>query len=357
MYVDKKLGGIQAVQTLSRLNRAHPGKDTTYILDFQNDTGDILQAFRTYYETAALEATTDPNLVLDLRAKLDAAGHYDDYEVERVAKVELDPQAKQSQLVAAIQPVADRLLKRYKAAAQSLAAAEAAGQSQAAAEAKDTLDALVLFKGDMGAFNRLYAFLSQMFDYGNTDIEKRFLFYRRLLPLLEFGRERDTVDLSKVARTHDTVRSAGKQALALAGGGSYARAPMDAVGSGRIQEKEQAYLAEIIERVNGLFEGQIRDEDQLQYVDGALKGKLLQNDTLAKQAADNSKEQFANSPDLNQALVNAIIDALDVHNTLSSQALGSTRVQQGLKEILLGPGQLYELLRSGHGRGGAPAFR
>ncbi|WP_298574488.1 DEAD/DEAH box helicase family protein [uncultured Luteimonas sp.] len=355
MYVDKKLGGIQAVQTLSRLNRAHPGKDTTYILDFQNDTDEILQAFRTYYETAELEATTDPNLVLDLRAKLDAAGHYDDYEVERVAKVELDPQAKQSQLVTAIQPVADRLLKRYKAAAQALAVAEAAGQTQAVAEAKDALDALVLFKGDMDAFNRLYAFLSQMFDYGNTDIEKRFLFYRRLLPLLEFGRERDTVDLSKVVLTHHTLRSAGKQALALAGSGSYALPPMDAVGSGRIQEKEQAYLAEIIERVNGLFEGQIRDEDQLQYVDGALKGKLLQNDTLAKQAADNSKEQFANSPDLNQALVNAIIDALDVHNTLSSQALASNRVQQGLKDILLGPGQLYELLRSGRGRGGAAA--
>ncbi len=355
MYVDKKLGGIQAVQTLSRLNRAHPGKDTTYVLDFQNHTDDILQAFRTYYETAELEATTDPNLVLDLRAKLDAAGHYDDYEVERVAKVELDPQAKQSQLVAAIQPVADRLLKRYKAAAQALAAAEAAGQSQAAAEAKDTLDALVLFKGDMGAFNRLYAFLSQMFDYGNTDIEKRFLFYRRLLPLLEFGRERDTVDLSKVVLTHHTLRSAGKQTLALAGSGNYALPPMDAVGSGRIQEKEQAYLAEIIERVNGLFEGQIRDEDQLQYVDGALKGKLLQNETLAKQAADNSKEQFANSPDLNQALVNAIIDALDVHNTLSSQALASNRVQQGLKDILLGPGKLYELLRSRPGGGGASA--
>src|SRR5690606_10547255 len=174
MYVDKKLGGSEAVQTRSRIKRTYAGKDTTYILDLQNDTDGILQAFRTYYETAELEATTDPNLVLDLRAKLDAAGHYDDYEVERVAKGEWDPHAQQSQLVAAIQPVADRLLRRYKAAAQVLAASEASGQSQAVAEAKDALDALVLFKGDMGAFNRLYAFLSQMFDYGNTDIEKRF---------------------------------------------------------------------------------------------------------------------------------------------------------------------------------------
>ena len=91
MYVDKMLGGIQAVQTLSRLNRAHPGKDTTYILDFVNDAGDILKAFKTYYETAELEARTDPHLVYDLRAKLDATGYYDDFEVDRVAKVDTDP--------------------------------------------------------------------------------------------------------------------------------------------------------------------------------------------------------------------------------------------------------------------------
>ncbi|MDD3354202.1 DEAD/DEAH box helicase family protein [Zoogloea sp.] len=115
MYVDKRLGGIQAVQTLSRLNRAHPGKDTTYILDFVNDAEDILAAFKTYYETAQLEATTDPNLVFDLRAKLDASGHYDRFEVDRVAQVETDPKGTQKQLDAAISPVADRLLKRYKA--------------------------------------------------------------------------------------------------------------------------------------------------------------------------------------------------------------------------------------------------
>ncbi|MFN9195169.1 MAG: type I restriction endonuclease subunit R, partial [Pseudomonadota bacterium] len=102
MYVDKMLGGSQAVQTLSRLNRAHPGKDTTYILDFVNDPVDVLKAFKTYYETAELESATDPHLVYDLRAKLDAAGHYDDFEVERVVQVELDPKGTQKELDAAI---------------------------------------------------------------------------------------------------------------------------------------------------------------------------------------------------------------------------------------------------------------
>lgn len=346
MYVDKMLGGIQAVQTLSRLNRANPGKDTTYILDFVNDAGDILKAFKTYYETAQLEATTDPHHVYDLRAKLDATGYYDDFEVDRVAKVEFDPKGTQAQLSTAITPVADRLLKRFKAAQQDKAAAEAQHDDKPAQAAKDTLDALVLFKNDMGAFVRLYAFLSQIFDYGNTDIEKRFLFYKRLIPLLEFGRERDTVDLSKVVLTHHSLRNTGRQPLSLNHGEAPKLPPMDAVGSGAVQEKERAFLDEIIAKVNGLFEGELTDDDQLMYVNGVIKGKLLENELLVQQAASNSKEQFANSPDLKDALLHAIMDALEAHNTMSTQALGSDRVREGLKDILLGPAQLYESLRA-----------
>mgnify|MGYP002755814457 FL=1 len=342
MYVDKMLGGIQAVQTLSRLNRAHPGKDTTYILDFVNEPAEVLKAFKTYYETAELEATTDPHAVYDLRAKLDATGYYDEFEVERVAKVDLDPNGTQKQLDAAIAPVADRLLKRYKAAQLDKAAAEEHGDEKAAKAAKDTLEALALFKNDMGAYVRLYAFLSQIFDYGNTDIEKRFLFYKRLIPLLEFGRERDTVDLSKVVLTHHTLKSRGKQPMTLNADGTYKLAPMDAVGTGGVQEKQRAYLVEIIAKVNGLFEGELSDDDQLVYVNGVLKGKLLENETLVQQAASNSKEQFSNSPDLKDALLHAIMDALEAHQTMSTQALGSERVRDGLKDILLGPAQLYE---------------
>jgi len=355
MYIDKMLGGIQAVQTLSRLNRAHPGKDTTYVLDFVNDPPEILKAFKTYFETAELEAVTDPHQVYDLRAKLDAAGYYDEFEVDRVAAVDLDPNGTQKQLNAAIAPVADRLLKRYKAARLEQSAAEDKQDDKAAKAAKDQLEALVLFKNDMGAFVRLYAFLGQIFDYGNTDIEKRFLFYKRLIPLLDFGRERDTVDLSKVVLTHHTLKSRGNQPMGLNADGSYKLTPMDAVGSGSVQEKQQAYLVEIIEKVNGLFEGELTDDDQLVYVNGVLKGKLLENETLVQQAASNSKEQFANSPDLKDALTHAIMEALDAHQTMSAQALGSERVRDGLKHILLGPAQLYEALRARSGVGGSAA--
>ena len=351
MYVDKMLGGIQAVQTLSRLNRSYPGKENTYVLDFVNEPTDILTAFKTYYETAELEAVTDPHLVYDLRAKLDASGFYDDYEVDRVAKVDLDPNGTQKQLDAAIAPVADRLLKRYKSAQQDMALAEDKHDEKAARAAKDQMEALLLFKNDMGAYTRLYAFLSQIFDYGNTGIEKRFLFYKRLVPLLDFGRERDTVDLSKVVLTHHTLKSQGRQAMGLNADGSYKLQAMDAVGSGSVQEKQQAFLNEIIEKVNGLFEGDVSDGDKLVYVNGVIKGKLLENETLVRQAASNSKNQFDNSPDVMPALVDAIIDAGDAHQSMMSQALGSERVLQGLIEFLFGPGQLYESLRAKAGAG------
>ncbi len=355
MYVDKMLGGIQAVQTLSRLNRAHPGKDTTYILDFVNDAGDVLKAFKTYYETAELEAATDPHLVYDLRAKLDAAGYYDEFEVDRVAKVDTDPHGTQKELDAAIAPVADRLLKRYKAAQAEKTAADEKQDEKASHAAKDTLDALLLFKNDMAAYIRLYSFLSQIFDYGNTAIEKRFLFYKRLIPLLEFDRERDTVDLSKVVLTHHTLKNTGKQSLGLAEGDKYKLPPMDAIGSGSVQEKQQAYMAEIIQKVNGLFEGELTDDDQLVYVNGVILGKLLENRQLQKQAVSNSKQQFDNSPDINEAVMDAIMDAQDAYASMSMQALGSKRIRDGLRDILLGPAQLYELLRARHATGaGAP---
>jgi type I restriction enzyme R subunit len=345
MYVDKKLGGIQAVQTLSRLNRAYPNKDTTYILDFVNDPNAVLEAFKTYFDTAELETTTDPHIVYDLRSKLDSSGHYDDYEVDRVAKVEMDPKGTQTQLSAAIAPVGDRLLKRFSAAKAEKKATEDREDPRAAQDAKDEMESLILFKGDMITFVRLYAFLSQIFDYGNTDIEKRFLFYKRLIPLLEFGRERDTVDLSKVILTHHNLRNTGKQPLNLYTGQSEKLKPIHAAGTGSVQEKDKALLNEIIEKVNGLFEGELTDNDQLVYVNGLVM-KMVENETLIQQAANNSKEQFANSPDLKTALVNAIMDALDAHSTMSSQALNSERIRDGLKDTLLGPAGLYEALRA-----------
>jgi type I restriction enzyme R subunit len=350
MYVDKRLGGIQAVQTLSRLNRAYRGphgsKDTTYVLDFVNDAQEVLEAFKMYYQTAELAGVTDPNLVYDLRAKLDASGYYDGNEVDRVVAAELGAHASQAELSAAIAPVADRLLKRYKAAQERMRAARDQDDASAEKDARDEMAALVLFKHNLGAFQRVYTFLAQIFDYGNTDIEKRAIFYRRLLPLLDFGRERAGVDLSKVVLTHHRLRDLGKASMSLVGGEYPKLEPMTETGGHEIRDPAKELLIEIITRVNDIFEGELSEDDKLVYVNNVLKGKMLESDILVQQASSNTKEQFANSPDFDKTMMNAIIDAFAAHGTMSRQALDSENVRRGLKDILLGPAQLYEALRN-----------
>jgi type I restriction enzyme R subunit len=133
--------------------------------------------------------------------------------------------------------------------------------------------------------------------------------------------------------------------LALVNGEYPKLAPLTEPGSGEVREKEKIYLAAIIAKVNDLFEGELTDDDKLIYVNHVLKGKLLESDILVQQANNNTKEQFANSPDLANELMNAIMDALTAHSSLSKQALGSEKVRSGLKDVLLGPAQLYEALR------------
>ena len=346
MYVDKRLAGIQAVQTLSRLNRSCKGKDKTYVLDFVNEPEDVLAAFKTYYETAELANTSDPNLVFNLREKLDAAGHYDDFEVERVVNVELKPTATQGELAAAVEPVVDRLQKQYKAAIEAIKQATAANNNGAIEAAKSERDALLLFQKDMGAFQRAYTFLSQIYDYGNTALEKRSIFYRQVLRLLEFGREREGIDLSKVVLTHHNLRNKGTQAMPLNQGNNPQLEPLKEAGGGNVQEKQKALLTEIIKRVNELFEGDLTDGDKLIYVQHVLLEKLKESKTLVLQAKNNNKNQFFSSPDFDTEYMNAIMDSHEANKLMSTQALNSATVRSGLKDVLMNLVGLYEVLRA-----------
>jgi type I restriction enzyme, R subunit len=348
MYVDRRLAGIQAVQTLSRLNRCHPGKDTTFVVDFVNEPDDILAAFKTYYATAELAEATDPNLILDLKTKLDAQGHYDEFEIERVVKVLLahihTGKAKQSQLIGALEPVAQRLMTLHQQARLAYRQAEAINDPDGLKRAKEELEALSLFRNDMGTYVRFYTFLSQIFDYANTGMEKRAMFYKALLPLLEFEREINTVDLSKVVLSRYHLRDRGQRALHLGEGESPA-IPGLAPGGGGVQDKEKVQLAEIIEKLNDLFSGELSDSDKVTYVRAVIRGKLMESTTLQQQASANSKEQFANSPDFGREFLEAVMGSFDAHRVMSTQTLNSTVVQDGFKDLLLNHTSLYEDLR------------
>ena len=204
---------------------------------------------------------------------------------------------------------------------------------------------MVLFKRDIAVFVRLYTFLSQIINYGNPDVEKRSIFFKRLIPLLEFGREREGIDLSKVVLTHHHLKDLGKQALKLGQGDKPLLDPIKEAGTGSVNEKQKVRLAEVIEKVNELFGKETTDQDQLVYVTQVIKGKLLESETLRQQAASNTKEQFSNSPDLRKENMNAIMSALDAHTSMSTKALNSELVRDGMLEVLLRHTGLYEALR------------
>jgi type I restriction enzyme R subunit len=112
-----------------------------------------------------------------------------------------------------------------------------------------------------------------------------------------------------------------------------------------VQEKDKVLLREMIARVNDLFDGELTEGDKLVYVNEVIKGKLLESLTLREQARNNSREQFAGSPDLARAIVDAVMEALDAHTAMSTQALDSEDVRRGLKDVLLDHAGLYESLR------------
>lgn len=333
MYVDKRLDGIQAVQTLSRLNRTYPGKDVTFILDFVNDPEEILAAFKPYYRKAELADVSDPNLIHEIQTKLDDAGICQEEDIERCIAAFLKPKSLQSDYLKALDPAADRFEKRWKAAKAKEAEGKAKKDAGLEKEGLEAQEALLLFKRDLASFLKLYDFLSQIFNYADTALEKRSIAFKLLLPLLKAERSREKVDLGDVVMTHHALRNKGEKPLVLGDGEKLP--PITGAGSGGVAEKIKVRLSEILAKVNELFEGQdLTEADRINYINH-LRDKMLESDILAKQAASNAKDQFKASPDFNAAMTDAIIGAYESHKSMSEQALKSETVRAGLADLLL----------------------
>jgi type I restriction enzyme R subunit len=320
MYVDKRLAGVTAVQTLSRLNRKHPGKTDTFVLDFVNKQEEILSAFLPYFKTAQLSGVSDPNIIHDLQAKLDATRIYTPSEVDAFALSYFDPKDGQKQLQAFVAPAVDRYRERRKKALEK-------GDKKA-------LDALDLFRKDSLSFVRVYEFLSQIINYADSDLEKHCVFLRHLLPWLKPGNEKEPIDLSAVELTHYRLKDLGKRRIQLGDEDGEAKLkPLTEIGEGVPRDPEQVYLSEIITRMNTLFEGELTDADLLNYAHH-VRDKMLESEVLAQQAATNSKEQFALG-DFNTIMMDAVIEGLDNYQSMASQVLGSEKVKKGFADLLL----------------------
>lgn len=308
MYVDKRLSGVMAVQTLSRLNRIYPGKEETFVLDFINKPDEILKSFQPYYRGAELEDVTDPNIVHELQTKLDHAGVYFPAEVEGFAAAFFDPKRRQAGLHAFLKPAADRFYALDE---------EEADQ----------------FRKDLTSFLRMYDFLSQIIAYNDTDLEKLYAFGKNLMPRIAERGTSSLLDLnSDVRLTHYRLQKQSEQTLDLSTGEATKLRPASDTGTGKALTDEQKKLAEIVAKMNDLFAGDLTEADLVGYVT-TIKGKLLESEKLAEQAASNNEQQFAMG-DFKDILTDLVIDGQNGHNKIADQLLKDERIFTAVQGML-----------------------
>ena len=262
MYVDKALSGIKAVQTLSRLNRAHPQKYDCFVLDFQNNSEAITYAFQDYYRTTLLAEETDPNKLHDLKASLDGAQVYSSAQIQQVVELFLSGAERDK-----LDPILDACVAVYVGTLDE--------------------DAQVDFKGKAKAFCRTYSFLSSVIPYTNAEWEKLSIFLNLLTPKLPAPKEEDLSQGILEAIDMDSYRVEKKSAMQIALADSDAEiepAPTD--GGGHKSEPELDRLSNILKTFNDHFGTLFTDSDRV--------AKRIREDIAPKVAADaayqNAKE-------------------------------------------------------------------
>ena len=248
MYVDKKLGGVAAVQTLSRLNRIYPpDKQETTVIDFANEAEDIRKAFEPYYDRTLLSEATDTNLLYDLQGELENFHFYTTDDVEAFARIFFDPKSTQDKLHAALVPVVDR----FKAAQE---AEEESGTTEL--ETRD-------FRSKCNDYVRLYAFLSQIITFTDADLEKLYVFCRLLLRKLPLKREQLPVEVQQnIDMDSYTLKQTGSGKIGLDRGQAELEPirKKDVFGSPGEQVEP---LSHIIKELNDRFGTDFTEEDKV----------------------------------------------------------------------------------------------
>jgi type I restriction enzyme R subunit len=263
MYVDKKLGGVNAVQTLSRLNRTHPEKRGTMVLDFANEADEIKAAFEPYYETTLLSESTDPNLLYEIQTRLAAFPIYIEADVDAFARLYFDPKATQDQLYAVLAPV----VGRFRTISED--------------EQHD-------FRGQLTDYVRLYAFLAQVLTFADADLEKLYAFARHLRRLLpadrsELPREvQQNIDMESY-RIQQT--GSGKIGLERRPG---VLEPVGTKGAHRAAPEELETLSRIIAELNERFGLNLGPEHRVTL--GQMMEKLDDDTALDAAARVNTRE-------------------------------------------------------------------
>lgn len=295
MYVDKRLDGVMAVQTLSRLNRTWAGKDNVYVIDFVNNPDDILNAFLPYYRGAELAETTDPNLVHLIAAKLDESGLYDFTEVQAAADEYV--RGHNSKLAGVISKPATRFT-------QAKVAAEHAGDTE-------ELERLAQFRSDLGNYCKAYTFLSQIIDYGQPDLEKRYIFYRALAAVISLEGVDVEVNLTGLSLTHHRITAGPAAKLDLETGEPTPLTGMLAVGSAELHDPNNVGWAEIINAINTLFDGSgLSESDRIAHLDLVFR-RARDVEVLVDGARHNTDADFYQDAGVLNNFVDAVLAVQD----------------------------------------------
>jgi type I restriction enzyme R subunit len=273
MFVDKRLAGIQAVQTLSRLNRIHPLKEDTFVLDFVNDREEIREAFKVYYEGAEMGEQVDPARMYAIKCELDASGIYLGEEIERFCAVYFKPKQRQSAMDhqtmnAALDPAVSRFTVRQK----------------------DDEDEAELWRGKAQAFLNLYGFLSQVIPYQDSDLERLYVFLRHLsakLPRRKGGPAYRFDD--EVRLDYYRLQKIGEGSISLRDGEARRLDGPTEVGSGQVRP-QPVPLSQLIDIVNARFGTDFNQADQL-FFDQIVEAAMA-DDGLRQAAAVNPGDKF-----------------------------------------------------------------
>lgn len=273
MFVDKRLAGIQAVQTLSRLNRIHPLKEDTFVLDFVNDRVEIQEAFSTYYDGAQIGEAVDPARMYQIKSELDSSGIYLAEEVNRFISVYFQPKQRQSMIDhQAMNAVLDPAVSRFKVL-----------QSKVDEEAE-------LWRRKLVAFRNLYSFLSQVIPYQDSDLEKLYVFLRHLavkLPRRTGGTPYQFDE--EVQLEYYRLQKISEGSISLQKGTAH---PLDGpaeVGSGLVRQ-ENVPLSRLIDTVNERFGTDFNQADQLFF--DQLVEVAVADEGLREAAAANPEDKF-----------------------------------------------------------------
>ena len=273
MYVDKRLAGIQAVQTLSRLNRVHPRKEDTFVLDFVNDREEIQEAFKVYYEGAEMGEEVDPARMYVVKGELDASGVYLDEEVERFCVIYFKAKRRQSAsdhqaMNAALDPAVSRFAIR---------------REEDEEEAED-------WRGKVQAFLNLYGFLSQVIPYQDSDLERLYVFLRHLAAKLPRRRSGPAYRFDdEVQLEYYRLQKISEGSISLEEGEAR---PLDGpteVGTG-LARPQPVPLSQLIDIVNSRFGTDFNQADQF-FFDQVVEAAMA-NDGVRQAAAVNPGDKF-----------------------------------------------------------------